>query len=114
MDQWSNGPRVQWSNGPMSQVSGIVYVIVFVIVFVFVFAFVIVFLLVRSCPLITQIKCLKCHKSLRTICYVPSTLEISIGLRPQEMSRVSGNLTAVEDGFPHTSLILVAHGYNPC
>ena len=48
----------------MSQVSGIIYVIVFVIVFVFVFAFVIVFLLVRSCPLITLIKCLKGQKSL--------------------------------------------------
>ena len=45
----------------MSQVSGIVFVVVFVIVFVFVFVFVIVFLLVRSCPLITLIKC---HKSL--------------------------------------------------
>ena len=48
----------------MSQVYGIVYVIVFVIVFVFVFVFVIVFLLVRSCPLITLINCLKGHKSL--------------------------------------------------
>ena len=48
----------------MSQASVIVFVIVFVTFFVFVFAFVIVFLLVRSCPLITLIKCLKGHKSL--------------------------------------------------
>ena len=48
----------------MSQVSEIVFVIVCVIVFVFLFVFVIVFVLVRSCPLITLIKCLKGHKSL--------------------------------------------------
>ena len=35
-----------------------------VFVFVFVFVFVIVFFLVRSCLLITLIKCLKGHKSL--------------------------------------------------
>jgi len=45
----------------MSQVSEIDYV------FVFVFVFVIVFLLVRSCPLITLIKCLKGHKSLGSL-----------------------------------------------
>ena len=44
----------------MPQVSGIVIVFVFV----FVFVFVIQFLLVRSCPLITLIKCIKGHKSL--------------------------------------------------
>ena len=43
----------------------IVFVIVFVIVYVIVF--VIVFLLVRSCPLITLIKCLKGHKSLGSL-----------------------------------------------
>ena len=48
----------------MSQVSGIVYVIVFVIAFVFVFVFPIVYLLVRTCLLITLIKCLKGHKAL--------------------------------------------------
>ena len=42
-------------------------VFVFVIVFVFVFVFVIVFLLVRSCLLITLIKCLKGHKSLGSL-----------------------------------------------
>ena len=62
-----------------SQVSGIalwrcslnvfvfVFVFVFVLVFVFVIVFVIVFLLVRSCPLITLIKCLKGHKSLGSL-----------------------------------------------
>ena len=40
---------------------GVVYLLVSV--FVFVFVFVIVFLLVRLCPLITLIKCLKCHKT---------------------------------------------------
>ena len=33
--------------------------------------------------------------------------------RPQEISRVSGNLSAVADGFSNTSLVLVEHGYNP-
>ena len=40
---------------------------VFLIVFVFVFVFFIVFLLVRSCLLITLIKCLKSHKSLGSL-----------------------------------------------
>ena len=44
-----------------------VFVIVFVIVFVFVFVFVVVFLLVRSCFLITLIKCLKGQKSQRLL-----------------------------------------------
>ena len=43
-------------------------VFVFVIVFVFVFVYDIVFLLVRSCPLITLIKCFKGHKSLGSLC----------------------------------------------
>ena len=42
-------------------------VFVSVIVFVFVFVFVIVFFLVSSCLLITPIKCLKGHKSLRSL-----------------------------------------------
>ena len=42
----------------------------------------------------------------------PSTLEISLGLRPRNISRVSGNLSGVGDGFPNTSLVLVEHGYN--
>ena len=41
----------------------------------------------------------------------PSTLEISLGLRPREISRVSGNLLGVGDGFPNTSLVLVEHWY---
>ena len=41
-----------------------------------------------------------------------SALKISLGLRPQEISRVSGNLLGVGDGFPNTSLVLVEHGYN--
>ena len=44
-----------------------VFVFVFVIVFVFLFVFVIVLLLVRPCPLITLIKCLKGHKSLGSL-----------------------------------------------
>ena len=40
---------------------------VFVFVIVFVFVFVIVFFLVRSCLLITVIKCLKGHKSLGSL-----------------------------------------------
>ena len=38
--------------------------------------------------------------------------EISLRLRPQEISRVSENLLGVGDGFPNTSLVLVEHGYN--
>ena len=34
-------------------------------------------------------------------------------LRPREISRVSGNLLGVGDGFPNTSLVLVEHGYIP-
>ena len=45
----------------MSQVPWFVFVIVFV------FVFVIVFLLVRSCPLITLVKCLKGHKTLGSL-----------------------------------------------
>ena len=41
----------------------------------------------------------------------PSTLEISLGLRPREISQVSGNGLGVGDGFPNTSLVLVEHGY---
>ena len=69
----------------MSQVSGIVFVIVFVIVsvivFVFVFVLVIVFLLVRSCPFITLITCLKGHKPLGSLCSVVKTLIVS-GAQP--------------------------------
>ena len=52
-------------------------VFVFVIVNVFVIVFVIVFLLVRSCLLITLIKCLKGHKSLGSLCSVVKTLIVS-------------------------------------
>ena len=45
----------------MSQVTRFVFVIVIV------FVFVIVFLLVRSCPLITLVKCLKGHKTLGSL-----------------------------------------------
>ena len=43
---------------------------------------------------------------------IPSALQISLGLRPWDISRVSGNLSGVGDGFPNTSLVLVEHGYN--
>ena len=43
---------------------------------------------------------------------IPSALEISLGLRPREISRISGNLLGVGDGFPNTSLVLVEHEYN--
>ena len=45
---------------------------------------------------------------------IPSALEISLDPRdfPREISRVSGNLLGVGDGFPNTSLVLVEHGYN--
>ena len=42
-----------------------------------------------------------------------STLKISLGLRPREISWVSGNILTVRDGFPNTSLVLVEHGYIP-
>ena len=41
----------------------------------------------------------------------PSTLKISLGLRPREISRVSPNLLGVGDGFPNTALVLVEHEY---
>ena len=42
---------------------------------------------------------------------IPSALQIS--LDPRDLSRVSGNLLGVGDGFPNTSLVLVEHGYIP-
>ena len=41
-----------------------------------------------------------------------STLQISLVLRPREISWVSGNLLVVGDGFPNTSLVLVEQGFN--
>ena len=46
----------------------IVFVFVFVFVFMFVFMFLFVFLLIRSCLLITLMRCLKCHKCLGSLC----------------------------------------------
>ena len=43
----------------------------------------------------------------------PSTLEISLGLRIREISRVSGNLLGIGDGFPNTSRIFVEYGHSP-
>ena len=43
----------------------------------------------------------------------PSTLKISLRLRPREIFRVSGNLLGIRNGFPNTSLILMEHGYSP-
>ena len=59
-------------------------VFVSVIVFVFVFVFVIVFFLVRSCLLISLIKCLKGHKSLGSLfegaLYMYLSLSLSLSL----------------------------------
>ena len=38
---------------------------------------------------------------------IPFTLEISLWLRPREISRVSGNLLGLGDGFPNTSRVLI-------
>ena len=38
---------------------------------------------------------------------IPSALKISLELRPRKISRVSGNLSDVGDGFPNTSFVLV-------
>ena len=35
----------------------------------------------------------------------------TLTLRPQDISRVSGNLLGIGDGFPNTSLVLMEHGY---
>ena len=43
----------------------------------------------------------------------PSTLKMSLGLRPCDISRVSGNLFGFGDGFPDTSIVLMEHGYSP-
>ena len=42
---------------------------------------------------------------------IPSALKISLRHRPPDISRVSGNLLGVGDGFSNTSLVLVEHGY---
>ena len=38
-----------------------------------------------------------------------SILEMSIGLRPRDISRVSGNLSGIGDGFPNTSHVSMEH-----
>ena len=40
-----------------------------------------------------------------------SFLELSIGLRLRDISRVSGHLSGIGDGFPNTSHVLMEHGY---
>ena len=36
----------------------------------------------------------------------------TLGMRPQDISRVSGNLLGIGDGFPNISLVLMEHGYS--
>ena len=36
----------------------------------------------------------------------------TLTLRPQDISRVSGNLLGIGDGFPNISLVLMEHGYS--
>ena len=36
---------------------------------------------------------------------------MSLGLCPRDITRVSGNLLGIGDGFPNTSLVLMEHGY---
>ena len=43
----------------------------------------------------------------------PSTLKISLRLRPRDIFRVLGNLLGIRDGFPNTSLVLMEDGPNP-
>ena len=62
------------------------FVFVFIFAIVFVFIFVIVIFLVRSCLLITLIKCLKGHKSLGSLCSVVKTLIVS-GNRASKQAR---------------------------
>ena len=42
----------------------------------------------------------------------PSALEMSLGLRPRDISRASGNLSVVGDVQPNTSLLSAVYGYN--
>ena len=42
----------------------------------------------------------------------PSALEMSLGLRPRDISRASGNLLVVGDVQPNTSLLSAVYGYN--
>ena len=39
-------------------------------------------------------------------------LEMSLGFHGRDISRVSGNLSVVGDGFPNTSLVSMEHGYS--
>ena len=41
----------------------------------------------------------------------PSALEMSLGLRPRDISRASGNLLVVGDVQPNTSLLSAVYGY---
>ena len=67
--------------------------------------------MMRECPYSTKTRELLGNPSPLPSRFL-STLEISLGLRPREISRVSGNLSGVGDGFPNTSRVLVEHGYN--
>ena len=42
----------------------------------------------------------------------PSALEMSLGLRPRDISRASGNLSVVGDVQPNTSLLSAVYRYN--
>ena len=42
----------------------------------------------------------------------PSALEMSLGLRPRDISRASGNLLVVGDVQPNTSLLSAVYVYN--
>ena len=42
----------------------------------------------------------------------PSALEMSLGLRPRDISRASGNLLVVGDVQPNTSLLSAVYEYN--
>ena len=97
-----------------SQVSGVAFwrcslnVFVFVIVIVFVCVFVIVFLLVRSCLLITLIKCLKLHKSLGSLCGCVFKRSLSqsvsewVTRSPIELSAGQLKMTNIRHGFAGT------------
>ena len=66
------------------------------------------------CSVIVAVQLLHCNccianvalQLLQSIC---ETLEISLGVRHQEISPFSRNIWGVCDGFPNTSLVLVEH-----
>ena len=76
---------------------GVTFEIVFVFAFAIVFVFVIIFLLVRPCPLITLMICIKGHKSLESLFEGGLQLSLSLSLSWSLSFCWSGHVTSLSE-----------------